>query len=158
MQHFAPDRLAPEPSAEDDADDVRLTGPLAVSDLRVLDPHGTPLIDGASFECPLPARVGILGEGGQAGSVLARILARRTSEFVGEVKFGDHNLAALPRAIVGRRIAYAGVDPILFPGTLRDNIIYGLRYRPMAQGEEDERERARRIVDTVSNSVVNRPI
>jgi putative ABC transport system ATP-binding protein len=147
VQHFAPERLAPEPTPEGDVEDTPISGPLAVADLRVMDPHGTPLIDGASFECPLPARVGILGEGGQAGSIFARIVARRTTEYAGEVKLGDRNVAELPRAVVGRRIAYAGVDPILFPGTLRDNIVYGLRYRPVTEVEEDARERSRRIVE-----------
>jgi putative ABC transport system ATP-binding protein len=147
VQHFAPDRLAPEPVPEGEVEDAPVSGPLAVADLRVLDPHGTPLIDGASFECPLPARVALLADGGQAGSAFARILARRTTDYVGEVKLGDRNIAELPRATVGRRVAYAGVDPILFPGTLRDNIVYGLRYRPVTQGEEDDHEKARRIAE-----------
>jgi putative ABC transport system ATP-binding protein len=147
VQHFAPERLGPEPALEGEAEDAPITGPLAVADLRVMDQHGTPIIDGASFECPLPARVGILGEGGQAGSVFARILAGRSSEYAGEVKLGDRKLAELSRGTLGRRIAYAGVDPILFPGTLRDNIVYGLRYRPVTQGEQDDRERARRIAE-----------
>jgi putative ABC transport system ATP-binding protein len=146
VQHFAPERLAPEPTPEGEVEEMPISGPLVVADLRVMDPHGTPLIDGASFECPLPARVGIVGDG-PAGSVFARILARRTPDYVGEVKLGDRNVAELPRAVVGRQIAYAGVDPILFPGTLRDNIVYGLRYRPVRQAEEDARERARRITE-----------
>jgi putative ABC transport system ATP-binding protein len=132
---------------EGEAEDTPITGPLAVADLRVMDQHGTPIIDGASFECPLPARVGILGEGGQAGSVFARILAGRSGEYAGEVKLGERKLSELPRGTLGRRIAYAGVDPILFPGTLRDNIVYGLRCRPVTQGEQDDRERARRIAE-----------
>jgi putative ABC transport system ATP-binding protein len=145
VQHFAPERLLPPETAAAD-EDVRLTGELVVEDLRVADGHGT-LIDGASFSCPLPIRLALIADGSAAATVFARILARRTLEFSGAIKIGDQDLAALPKAAVGRRIAYAGVDAILFPGTIRENVIYGLRHRSLARGDEDPAETARRIAE-----------
>src|SRR3954470_4701368 len=148
VQHFAPERLLPAPDEDAPAgDDEPLAGPLVVKGLTVMDPHGGAVIDGVSLTCPLPAHVGIVGDGGPAAGVFARILARRTAEFAGEIRIQDRNWLDIPKRVVGRRIVYAGVDPILFPGTIRDNLVYGLRQRPPTPSEEDDPEAARRIAE-----------
>ena len=147
VQHFAPDRLAPpEGPPAADADET-IEGPLVVAGLRVADQHGSAMIDGAGFECPLPARIGIVTEGGLAASTLARILARRGPDYAGSVKLGQRDLAELPKTVVGRHISYAGVDPVLFPGSLRENVVYGLRHRPTGTEAEQSRERARELAE-----------
>ncbi|HEX8167671.1 MAG TPA: ABC transporter ATP-binding protein [Beijerinckiaceae bacterium] len=148
VQHFSPERLLPPPDeAAAERDEGPLEGPLVVKDLTVSDPHGGEIIDGASLTCPLPVHAGIVGDGGPAAGAFARILGRRSVEYAGEVRIGERNLADLPRGTVGRHIAYAGVEPILFPGSIRDNLVYGLRHHPIGDPEEDARERARRIAE-----------
>jgi putative ABC transport system ATP-binding protein len=148
VQHFSPERMLPlDQAAEDPTEDFALTGPLVVEELRVADPHGGMIIDGASLTCPLPARVALLADGSPAAGAFARIMARRTTEFGGQVKIGESNLPDLPKAIVGRHIAYAGVEPILFPGSIRDNLVYGLRHRPLGDPEEEQQEAARRLLE-----------
>ncbi len=145
-QHFAPERLAPEPETEGE-DDGPLVGQLAVRDLTARDLHGQALIDRASFALELPAHIALVGDGGPGASALARILARQTTEFAGEVRIGDRDVRELSRATAGRRMAYAGVEAILFPGTVRDNLVYGLRHRPLRSAAEDARQKARRLVE-----------
>jgi putative ABC transport system ATP-binding protein len=148
VQHFSPERLLPaDEAAESGAQDLELAGPLVFEDLRVADPHGGMILDGASLACPLPARVALLSDGTPAAGTFARIVARRTTDFAGVAKIGDHGLSDLPKAVVGRRIAYAGVEPILFPGSIRDNLVYGLRSRPLGKPEEDERDAVRRLTE-----------
>jgi putative ABC transport system ATP-binding protein len=53
----------------------------------------------------------------------------------------------LPRALIGRRISYAGVEAVLFPGSIRDNLVYGLRHRPVNSAEEAKEEAARRLME-----------
>jgi putative ABC transport system ATP-binding protein len=148
VQHFSPERLLPPPDeAAAERDKGPLEGPLAVKDLTVPDPHGGEIIDRVSLACPLPAHVGIVGDGGPAAGAFARILGRRSVEYAGEVRIGERNLADLPKGTVGRHIAYAGVEPILFPGSIRDNLVYGLRHHPIGDPDEDSREMARRIAE-----------
>jgi putative ABC transport system ATP-binding protein len=149
-QHFADERLAPAIEArEEEAQDEPLVGALVAEDLRVSDPHGGMILDSASFAIDLPARVALVASGNPAASVLARILARRMPGFGGQIRIGERDLVQLPPSVAGHRIAYAGIDPILFPGTIRDNLVYGLRFKPLGRGEEDRREAERRIAEAM---------
>ncbi|WP_262296329.1 ABC transporter ATP-binding protein/permease [Microvirga sesbaniae] len=147
-QHFAEERLVPLVEAREEAEeDQPLVGELVAEDIRVAGPHGDMIIEGGAFAVTLPASVALVSNGGAAASSLARILARRMSEFSGRIRIGDRDLTQLPVPVVGRRIAYAGVDPILFPGSIRDNLIYGLRTKPLARSEEEKKEMDLRIAE-----------
>jgi putative ABC transport system ATP-binding protein len=96
---------------------------------------------------PLPARIAIVSDGTPAAGILARILAGRIGGYSGCLKIGEHELSALPRALIGRRISYAGVEAVLFPGSIRDNLVYGLRHRPVSQAQQAKEAMARRIAE-----------
>lgn len=149
-QHFADERLGPLIEArEAEEEDRPLTGQLVAEDIRVADPHGGMILDGASCSFELPARVAMVSAGAVSASVMARILARRLPGFGGQVRIGERDLTQLPLSVAGRRIAYAGIDPILFPGSIRDNLIYGLRTKPRRMSEESRREAERRIEEAI---------
>ena len=78
---------------------------------------------------------------------MARIIGRRTTDFSGTITVGGRDLARLPTQVAGRHLVYVGVDPILFPGSIRDNLMYGLRFRPVEKSEENSREMARRLME-----------
>lgn len=147
VQHFAPERLLPAEEIAAPVEDVALVGKLEVSELSVRDPHGGAVIDTAAFTWTLPSRIALVSDGSPAASAFARILARRMNDYSGVIKIGEHDLAALPKPVLGRRMAYAGVEAILFPGSIRDNLVYGLRHQPLADPEEDPNEAARRIAE-----------
>jgi putative ABC transport system ATP-binding protein len=144
--HFSEERLAPMLLADDRAEDIpALEGPLVAEELRVNDPHGGVILNDVSFEIPLPAEVALISGGMSSASILAQILARRITTFSGAIRIGEWDLRQIPPAVAGQKLAYAGVDPILFPGSIRDNLVYGLRYKPLGDYKEDERESFRRI-------------
>ncbi len=129
LEQFSPDTLIPleiqDPKAVVDGP---LPGPLAIEDLSIYDQHG-PLIEGLSLAAGLPVHMALVGDG-PAPSVLARALSRRVTGLTGRIAFGEADLLRMTDAAAGRHIAYAGTDPILFPGTVRDNLVYGLRRAP----------------------------
>jgi putative ABC transport system ATP-binding protein len=149
VQHFSAERLLPIEEAAQEPDDTPLVGVLEADGLRVADPHSGLVLDGAAFRIELPARVALISDGTSTASLVARLVARRTGDFTGSIKIGDRDYAQLPPIVTGRRIAYAGIDPILFPGSIRDNLVYGLRHKPVAQSEEDKQEAVRRMMEAL---------
>jgi putative ABC transport system ATP-binding protein len=148
LQHFSADRLGPpDEGAAEAGEEKPLAGPLRIEDLRVADPAGSAVLDGLTLACPLPARVALVSDGGPGATTLARILAARLLHYSGTVSVGDVELRTLSRSYLGRHIGYAGSDPVLFPGSLRENLVYGLRHRPLGEPEEGPRDLARRIAE-----------
>ena len=109
----------------------RLTGELAVANLSLSEDGGSRVIDAISFSVPLDTQVAIIGQGGSGKNELALLLARLIRPTSGRITIGGIDLATLPTAVIGRRIGYVGAAPYLFAGTLRDNLLLGLRHRPI---------------------------
>ena len=145
VAYFSPDKLVHEDEAAQDGIDVPLTGDLVVSGLQANDYHGTALLVGSDIRASLPARLAILQDGTAAAGILARALACLPQDHSGHLTIGGHDLAELSRAAAGRRIAYAGAEPILFPGTLRSNLVYGLRQCQIGEVAVDADEQIRLV-------------
>ncbi|MGU3665477.1 ABC transporter transmembrane domain-containing protein [Methylobacterium sp. A49B] len=133
--HFGPQRLRPaEPETE--APPPLLGTPLRFEGLALRDPQGGAPVEVGDAEVPLPTRLALVPSGSVAQE-FTRVLAGLQTAPNGAIRIGDHDLATLPRPAHARRIAYAGVEPVLFPGTVRDNILYGLRICPLRTGHLD---------------------
>lgn len=145
VQQFSPDRLlseeqlAPLPPGEEPG---RLESPLTLTDLHITDSHGMVLVEHLSFTRALPLRIALVAQNSVAPGAVARVLARRITEYRGSVSFGETDLSRMPEHLTGRRIAYVGPEPVLFAGSLRENLTYGLRHR---QKESEEVSGVRRM-------------
>jgi ABC-type phosphate transport system ATPase subunit len=56
--------------------------------------------------------------------------------------------------VIGRRVGFVGASPYLFATTVRDNLFYGLKHRPLRTPAEDEayqRERQRYVAEAESS-------
>lgn len=133
----------------DPPEGVRLEGELHVSGVRFVDEDDVRL-DGISFQAPLDNRIAVLGPAGSGMDELGLILAGLLAPTSGRVQYGSYDLRDLPDSVLGRRIAYVGNPSSLFSGTIRDNLLLGLKHRPMRQastgrlpsGEIEEAKRA----------------
>ncbi len=133
--HFGPQRLQPgEPELEETP--PPLGSPLRTEGLTLPDPQGGPPIEVGDIEVRLPTRVALVPPGPVAQE-FARVLAGLQTAPGGTIRIGEHDLSTLPRPVHAHRIAFAGIEPVLFPGTLRDNVLYGLRIRPLRKGSLD---------------------
>jgi putative ABC transport system ATP-binding protein len=112
--------------AEPRADRLPETGAIAAQGLTAISATGDRMLDRVSFAMPLGRHIVLSGAGEGAGC-FARILGGRLTASDGSLKIGDIAIEAISEATRGRCIAYAGPEPAIFDGTLRDNIVYGLR-------------------------------
>ncbi len=77
----------------------------------------------------------MLGNAGEGAGCFAQILGGRITAFDGRLTIAGAPLADLPTDdLRGRELAYAGPEPVVLEGTLRDDILYGLRL-PGRNGE-----------------------
>src|SRR5205814_536173 len=121
---------------------------LFASNLSLAEDDRNRIVDAVTFNIRLDEHVAVIGQGGSGKGELALMLARLMRPTSGRITVGGHNLAELPLAVVGRRIGYVSATPYLFAGTLRDNLLLGLRHRPIRPAEYDDtagRRRARQI-------------
>jgi putative ABC transport system ATP-binding protein len=113
---------------------------LAAVNLSLTDDSGGTVIERVSFEIKPGETVAIITTANGGGEALAEALARLNWPETGKVVAGDTDLLELPEAITGRRISYTSSDAYLSLGTLRDNLLYGLKHVPLTnvsyEGEE----------------------
>ena len=117
-------QLSPEPAQ-------RLTKSLTVTNLTVLDDTGARVLDHVSVELMPEQSVAIVGESGGGGEYVAEALGRLVWPDSGRVSIDGQDLLELPESVAGRQIAYASSDTYFFHGSLRDNILYGLKHAPL---------------------------
>ncbi|MDO9525738.1 MAG: ABC transporter ATP-binding protein [Gemmobacter sp.] len=129
------------------ADDFagKLLGPLAVSNLEVREESGETSLANVTFQLNPGESVAVLGHAGAGGDVLAEVLARVVWARSGRVTAGTDDLRAIPESVIGRAITYAGPEPYLFFGSVRDNLLYGLKNAPTGMRSMSEFEHKERL-------------
>ncbi|KAM0270239.1 hypothetical protein ACHAQH_009509 [Verticillium albo-atrum] len=85
-------------------------------------PHLDPSLVGASFSIPGGSTCAVLGRTGSGKSTLALALLATMHPTEGAITIGDYNLSDLDVHAWRQRISFVAQDPVLFPGTLRDNL------------------------------------
>ncbi|WGF86486.1 ABC transporter transmembrane domain-containing protein [Marinivivus vitaminiproducens] len=120
---------------QDPPDGLCFEGELQLSGVSLIDEDDVRL-DGISFHIPLDSRVAVLGPAGAGMEELGLVLAGLLEPTSGRVQVGGHDLHDLPESVLGRRIAYVGNPANLFSGTIRDNLLLGLKHRPVHEAAE----------------------
>ncbi len=108
-------------------------GVLRVSGLTLAGEAGTKLIDGVSFEVGLDQHVAILGSHAAGAGELTQMMARLIVPSSGRVEVGGIDVTRAPESVTGRALAYVGPAAYLFPVSVRDNLLYGLRHYPLRE-------------------------
>ncbi|KAL1296628.1 hypothetical protein AAFC00_000115 [Neodothiora populina] len=77
--------------------------------------------------------VAIVAPSGAGKSTVASLIMRFYSPTSGTILIGDRNIADMNAKALRRKIGYVGQEPVLFSGTIAENISYG---RPLATKTE----------------------
>ncbi|KAK5719508.1 ATP-binding cassette permease mdl1 [Elasticomyces elasticus] len=86
-----------------------------------------------SFTIPQGSNVAIVAPSGAGKSTVASLLLRFYAPIEGEITIAGTDIATLNAKQLRRKIGYVGQEPVLFSGTIAENIAYG---RPLATRQE----------------------
>ena len=135
VTQFAPPGMRAEEDLHSDVEAPQpLSGDLAVANLSLTD-EDVKLIDSVSFTVGVDERVAIVGSSGSGKEEIAMVLSRLIDPTGGRIDVGGNELRAMPEAITGRRLAFASAGPHFVSASVGENLTYGLKHRPLTDGE-----------------------
>ncbi|MDX1527998.1 MAG: ABC transporter ATP-binding protein/permease, partial [Gammaproteobacteria bacterium] len=135
--------------SEDPPDGVIFEGELLASNLNLSDlDEGDGVFAGPlTLKLQLPKTVAVLGGPTSGKDRFAAVISGIKRPLSGTLTINGFDLCAAPESLTGRRIAYVGREALLRAGSVRDNLLYSLRHRPvrdLGDGAISPEERARR--------------
>ena len=134
MEQFTAEDLTPaEVQAPMASPTLPGSGKVQASNLALAGEAGTKLIDGVSFEIGLDQQVAILGSHAAGVAELTQLLGRLVAPSSGRLEIGGIDMTRAPEAVTGRALAYVGPSAYLFPTSVRENLLYGLKHYPVRE-------------------------
>jgi len=121
-------------------DDVKLDGDVKFERVSFSGGAAGQEVMDISLTVPAKSECAIVGPDGSGRSEVLQLAAGLVSAASGKVLIGDHDLDKLNDSTLGREIAYVGGAVHVWTGTIRDNLYYGLRHRPLVPPERDGEE------------------
>lgn len=91
------------------------------------------IFDGLNFTIPQGSNVAIVAPSGAGKSTVASLIMRFYTPTRGEITINGKDITKLNAKQLRRKIGYVGQEPVLFSGTIAENIAYG---RPLASRAE----------------------
>lgn len=104
---------------------------LSTVNLMVEDESGAKVLSGASIKFNPGETVALVDHRGRGAEALAETFGRQVWPAGGKVQLGDRSILDLPEAISGRYVSYAPSDSYFFHGSVKDNLLYGLKHAPV---------------------------
>jgi putative ABC transport system ATP-binding protein len=159
VSQFEPAGMRDEKLLLDEPQEITpLVGEVRASSVGLTDEQGNVVLDNLAFAGPLDKHWAIVGPSGSGKEDLALLLARLLDPSRGSINVGGYDLAQMPEAIAGRRMAYVGQSAYIFNGAIGDNLYYGLKHRPLKhvpyEGEAAKR-RAKEVAEIEASGNLN---
>jgi putative ABC transport system ATP-binding protein len=140
IEQFDPDGMLPDDMQRaTEKPHSGLQGELVGNNVAFADEDGARLVDGASFKVDMRQHTAIVGGGASGKQEFAMLLARLMEPTRGRIAVGGSDLSELPEAVTGRQMAYVGPQAYLYNGSIGDNLVYGLKHRPLRERADGKR-------------------
>ncbi|WP_171181574.1 MULTISPECIES: cyclic nucleotide-binding domain-containing protein [unclassified Ruegeria] len=138
IDRFAPSGMQDEALFEGEADArPNLNDDIVLDHVSVRDMDGNQVLDDLNLSFPGGKTIGISAPSEEDRRAIAELLTREILPSGGKVRIGDVNLAELHQGVVASRIGYATSRPVMFQGTLGDNVMMPMRFRPLSESADD---------------------
>ncbi|CTQ60330.1 MAG: ABC transporter transmembrane domain-containing protein [Roseibium album] len=135
-------------------EDVKLDGDVKFDSVSFSGGAAGQEVMDISLTVPARTECAIVGPDGSGRSEVLQLAAGLVSASSGKVLIGDYDLDKLTDSTLGREIAYVGGAVHVWTGTIRDNLYYGLRHRPLVlpEREGDELKQYKRRVNEANQT------
>jgi putative ABC transport system ATP-binding protein len=110
---------------------------IVLSGVTVSEDGRVKQLDGISLSLPTDGKIAVIGGTGSGKDVLGQVLARQVLPSAGTIKIDGEDFFRLPEYVLGARAGYVGQETYLFPLSVRDNLLFGLKHRPIAPAKYD---------------------
>ena len=150
VTQFDPDGMIEETLLTEDPEErPAFGGAIALSNVSLVDEDEVRRLINVTLKVGLDSNLAIVGAGASGREDLALILARLAVPTGGTVRIGDLDLTALPEPVTGRHIGCVCSSPSLQSTTVEENLLYGLKFRPVrdAQYDDDDGTQRRRDLE-----------
>ncbi len=147
VQQFDPPGMIEESLQVEEAEALPQIGPdsrLAFENAAYAEDEISQPVRSATFSVGLGEHVAIVGPSGGGKEELGLLAARLATVTGGRAHLDGRALAELPQAVFGRQAAYVGPNASLFNASLGENLLFGLRHRPLRPADAGPEEAARR--------------
>ncbi len=131
IEQFTPDGMLPEDLQKLTDKSAAPEGGLAAQAVALYDEGGGTLLENVGLELAPDRHLAIVGAGDSGKAALGIVLARLVQPSAGNLRWGDADMETLPESVVGRHISYVADETYLFPHSIFDNVVYGLKHRPL---------------------------
>jgi putative ABC transport system ATP-binding protein len=132
IEQFQPADILDAKRQDPDADaGPPLSGDIVAQSVSLIDENNSKLLDSISFKAGVNEHTAIIGPDDSGKDRLAMMLCGLEAPSAGRLKIGDRDVRLLPQAVTGRRLSYVGPETYLFAQSVRDNLEYGLKHRPI---------------------------
>jgi ABC-type bacteriocin/lantibiotic exporter with double-glycine peptidase domain len=133
-----------------------LAGPIRVLGAGLVDETGLRQLEAVSVDLPATGLIGVAGEAGGGKEAFAQLLARLVVPTSGRISWGEQDLAAVTEATLGARLGYVGPSAYVFSASVRDNLLYSLKQRPIVPlARSGEAAQARQRLEAESRRAGN---
>lgn len=148
VSQFSPDGMLEEELQHTEPEgDLALDGEVELANVSLVDEDDVRRLAGVTLNLAASSNVAVVGSGSSGKDYFALLLARLAVPTSGSITVAGKNLVELPESVTGRRIAFAGGTPFLQSASVRDNLVYGLKHRPLRPPDYDEAESNKRQSD-----------
>ncbi|MEM8577066.1 MAG: ABC transporter transmembrane domain-containing protein [Pseudomonadota bacterium] len=111
-------------------EDAALDGDIVLDGVTVRNPDGNAVLEDLDMHLGAGALIGIAAPAEEDRQALAALLTREVLPSAGTVAIGGTRLTALHQGTIAGRIGHATSRPVLFLGTVADNILLPLKSQP----------------------------
>jgi putative ABC transport system ATP-binding protein len=145
LEQFEPGQLIdPSLHALATTTPTHVSGPLVAHNVTIVDGSGAKVVQNANIRIERGETIAIIDNLGNGAEALAEAFGRLVWPVSGRITLAETDLLELPESVAGRRISYVSGDSYFFHGSLRDNLLYGLKHAPMTTVAYEGREAAQR--------------